>query len=323
MFKQFQGSVERETEKKIKCIRTDNGGEYIGPFDAYCKEQGIRHQFTPPKTPQLNGLAERMNRTIMEGVRSLLSHAKLPKHYWGETLMTVVYLINLSPSYPLQGDVPNRVWYNKDVSYDHLKVFGCKAYVHIPQDERSKLDAKTRQCIFIDYGLDEFGYKIFDPIARKVVRSHDIVFVEDQTIEDIVKAKEQVPQQEPIVDLDPVPAAPAPQQVEGDVADEAHDDVQGTGDENAFQQHEFDAEVDDLDQQPPVQEDPPIGPLRRSSRGRVPSTRYPSDQYVVLLSDGSELECFADAMEDEHKKEWMRAMQEEMDSLHKIIHMSW
>jgi hypothetical protein len=247
MFKQFQGSVERETEKKIKCIRTDNGGEYIGPFDAYCKEQGIRHQFTPPKTPQLNGLAERMNRTIMEGVRSLLSHAKLPKHYWGETLMTVVYLINLSPSYPLQGDVPNRVWYNKDVSYDHLKVFGCKAYVHIPQDERSKLDAKTRQCIFIDYGLDEFGYKIFDPIARKVVRSHDIVFVEDQIIEDIVKAKEQVPQQEPIVDLDPVPAAPAPQQAEGDVADEAHDDVQGIGDENASQQHEFDAEVDDPD----------------------------------------------------------------------------
>jgi hypothetical protein len=95
--------------------------------------------------------------------------------------------------------------------------------------------------------LDECGYKLFDPIARKVVRSHDVVFVEDQTIEDIVKEKEQVPQQEPIVDLDPVPAAPAPQQAEGDVADEAHDDVQGIGDENASQQHEFDAEVDDPD----------------------------------------------------------------------------
>jgi hypothetical protein len=68
VFKQFQVSIERETKKKIKCLRTDNGGEYIGPFDAYCKEQGIRHQFTPPKTPQLNGLAERMNRTIVERV---------------------------------------------------------------------------------------------------------------------------------------------------------------------------------------------------------------------------------------------------------------
>jgi len=93
--------------------------------------------------------------------------------------------------------------------------------------------------------------------------------------------------------------------------------VHGIGDENAPQQHEFDDEIDEPDQQPPVPEDPPAVPLRRSSRDRVPSTRYPSDQYVVLLSDGSEPECFVDVMEDEHRKEWMKAMQEEMDSLHK------
>ena len=95
-----------------------------------------------------------------------------------------------------------------------------------------KLDAKTRQCIFLGYGLDEFGYKLFDPIAKKVVRSCDVVFVEDQTIEDIVKTKVLVPQQDPLVDLDPVPATPAPQQVEDDVADDAQDDVHGTCDEN-------------------------------------------------------------------------------------------
>ena len=62
VFKQFQALSERQTGKKLKCIHTDNGGEYIGPFDNYCKSQGIRHQKTPSKTPQLNGLAERMNR---------------------------------------------------------------------------------------------------------------------------------------------------------------------------------------------------------------------------------------------------------------------
>ena len=62
VFKQFQALSERQTGKKLKCIRTDNGDENIGPFDNYCKSQGIRHQKTPPKTPQLNGLAERMNR---------------------------------------------------------------------------------------------------------------------------------------------------------------------------------------------------------------------------------------------------------------------
>ena len=152
-------------------IRTDNDEEYRGPFDWYCKMQGIRHQTTPPKTPQLNGLAERMNRTLCERVRCLLSQAKLPKTFWGEALSTAVHVLNMSPAVPLQGDVPNHVWTGKEVSYDHLHVFGCKAFVHIPKDERSKLDAKTRQCVFIGYGQDDFGYKLYDPVEKKIVRS--------------------------------------------------------------------------------------------------------------------------------------------------------
>ena len=62
-----------------------------------------------PKTPELNGLTERMNKTIVERVISTLSHAKLPKPYWAEAMMTVVYLINKSPLVPLDGNVPQRV----------------------------------------------------------------------------------------------------------------------------------------------------------------------------------------------------------------------
>lgn len=140
--------------------------------------------------------------------------------------MTAVYLINLSPSVSLEGDVPNRVWYNKDISFDHLKVFGCKAFVHIPQDERSKFDPKTRQCIFVGYGLDEFGYRLFDPIANKVLRRRDVVFVEDQTIEDIVKTKKRCQQQHQD-DLDPLPTVAGPQEVEEDDVDDAHSEVMG------------------------------------------------------------------------------------------------
>ena len=95
----------------MKCIRTDNGGEFCGPFDEYCKNQGIRHQNTPPKTPQPNGLAERMNTNLMERVRSLLFEGKLPKSFWGEALLTAAHVINLSPAVALQSDVPNSlVW---------------------------------------------------------------------------------------------------------------------------------------------------------------------------------------------------------------------
>ena len=71
------------------------------------------------------------------------------KSFWGEALNTVIHAIKLSPSVPLQGDVPDRVWFGKDVSYDHLRVFSCKVFVHVPKDKRSKLDAKTRRAFFL------------------------------------------------------------------------------------------------------------------------------------------------------------------------------
>ncbi|XP_048234354.1 uncharacterized protein LOC125370936 [Ricinus communis] len=131
VFKQFHASVERQTGKKLKCIRTDNGGEYIGPFDAYCRDHG------------------------------------LPSSFWGEALNTAVHVINLTPCVPLSFDVPDRVWSGKDVSYGHLRVFGCKAFVHIPKDERSKLDVKSKPCVFLGYGQDEFGYRLYDPCPQE------------------------------------------------------------------------------------------------------------------------------------------------------------
>ncbi|KAG6399745.1 hypothetical protein SASPL_141228 [Salvia splendens] len=88
-----------------------------------------------------------------------------------------------------KGDVPENVWTEKNTSYDHLRVFGCKAYIHVPRDERSKLDTKARWCILIGYGQDEFGYRLYDPVEKNVIRSRDVVFYEDQTIDDIDKVE--------------------------------------------------------------------------------------------------------------------------------------
>lgn len=85
-------------------------------------------------------------------------------------------------------------------------MFGCKACVHVPKDERSKLDVKTKQFIFIGYGQDEFGYRFYDPIDKKLIRSRDVVFFDDQTIEDIYKTeKVDSHTDESLVDVDPIP----------------------------------------------------------------------------------------------------------------------
>ncbi|URE18214.1 Retrotransposon protein [Musa troglodytarum] len=105
VFKEFHARVERETERQLKCIRSDNDGEYTGLFDDYCRSHGIQHKMTIPGTPQHNTITERMNRTIMEKIRCMFSQAKLPKRFWDEALRTTVDVINLSPCTALDVDV--------------------------------------------------------------------------------------------------------------------------------------------------------------------------------------------------------------------------
>ena len=119
-------------------------------------------------------------------------------------MRTSIDLINLSPSFPLKGDVLERVWIGKDVSYDHLRVFGCKEFVHIPKDERSKLDVKAKPCIFLGYGHEEFGYKLWDPLSKKIVRNRDVVFFEDQLVDDGDKVEKGSSSNKIPIRIDPV-----------------------------------------------------------------------------------------------------------------------
>ena len=98
-------------------------------------------------------------------------------------------ILSTSPSGPLKGDIAEKVWTGKEVSYKHLRVFGCRASVHIPKDGRSKLDDKAKQFIFIGYAREEFDYRLWDPIDKKIIRSGDVIFLEEQTIEDFDKSK--------------------------------------------------------------------------------------------------------------------------------------
>ena len=103
-FQQFLSSVENQSGKKVKVLRSDNGGEYISKeFADFCVDKDIKREFTAPYTPAQNGVAERMNHTIQERLMSMLSQSHLPpQSFWDEALMTVVYLINRMPNASLQ-----------------------------------------------------------------------------------------------------------------------------------------------------------------------------------------------------------------------------
>ncbi len=99
IFQKWKARAETETGRKLKVLRTDGGGEYTSTeFGRYLEKAGVNHELTIPQTPEQNGVAERMNRTLMESVRSLLADSGLSKEFWGEALSTATYLRNLSPS---------------------------------------------------------------------------------------------------------------------------------------------------------------------------------------------------------------------------------
>lgn len=116
-FKEFHALVERKTNEKLKYVHSDNDGEYCGPFDSYYKQDGIAHGKTPHKTPQLNGLTERMNQTLIERVRCMLSEAKLPNHYCGEALYTTIHVLNITLIVALKSEVPYKIWFKKKEKY--------------------------------------------------------------------------------------------------------------------------------------------------------------------------------------------------------------
>lgn len=106
-FKKWKAIVENETGLRVKCLRLDNGGEYSDKdFKDYCAENEIRMEKTIPGTPQQNGVAERMNRTMNERARSMRIHAGFPNMFWADAINIAAYLINHGPSVPLNQLLP-------------------------------------------------------------------------------------------------------------------------------------------------------------------------------------------------------------------------
>ncbi|KAE8667838.1 hypothetical protein F3Y22_tig00112368pilonHSYRG00011 [Hibiscus syriacus] len=175
-FKNFKARVELDSGNNIKCFRTDNGEEYTSEeFDDFCRKKGIKRQFTVANTPQQNGVAERMNITLLERTRAMLRDVGLEKSFWAEAVNTACYLVNRAPSTAIELETPMETWTGKPTDYSNLHVFGSIVYVMYNSQEISKLDPKSRKFKFLGYADGVKGYRFWDPTARKVIISRDEV----------------------------------------------------------------------------------------------------------------------------------------------------
>lgn len=184
-FKEYEAQVSSRFNRKISRIRCDNGGEYSSEtFKAFCNQKGIQIEYTIPRNPEQNGIAERFNRTILEMSRCLIFESKLDKIFWGDALLTSVYLLNrLESSTIPKNTTPASMWYGYNPDLNKIRVFGCVAYAHIPKENRiGKLDSHSKKTILIGYCNN--GYKLYDMEENSVVVARSVVFNEEKELTD-------------------------------------------------------------------------------------------------------------------------------------------
>lgn len=177
-FKMYEAMAVAHFNLKISRFRCDNGREYISKeIKDYFENRGIQFEFTIRHTPQQNGVAERMNRTIVEKARCMLLNAQMNKCFWTEAVLAAVYLINRCPTESLKNKVPAELWYGERPNLKKLKTFGCIAYLHLPKAlVGGKFNSRTKKCVMVGYCVN--GYRLWSPEERKIFFGRDVIFDE-------------------------------------------------------------------------------------------------------------------------------------------------
>jgi hypothetical protein len=175
VFTHWQKTVERQTGRQLLSLRSDNAKEYEALGKTLVK-QGIRTEFSVSHTPQQNGLAERVNRTIFSLARALLLQASLPARFWSLAVRASAYIQNRVLRAG-STKTPEELWTGRTPDVAHLRVWGCLAYGLDPATKR-KLDQPGARYIFVGYTESLHQYQLMDATGRISV-AESVTFVED------------------------------------------------------------------------------------------------------------------------------------------------
>ncbi|KAK8593576.1 hypothetical protein V6N12_045653 [Hibiscus sabdariffa] len=277
-FKEFKNEVQNQHGKSIKALRSYQGGEYLSQdFDELLKECGIVSQLTPPGTPQWNGVSERRNRTLLDMVRSMMSHTDLPTSFWGYALETAAFTLNRVPSKSVQ-KTPHEMWTGRRPNMSFMKIWGCKAYVK--HQMSTKLEPKSEKCTFVGYPKETKGYYFYN--ENKVFVARTGVFLEKEFLTNSGKGRnielEEVQQQQVI-----------------------EPEVEGIS--QAVEENPTDLETQPLRRSTRERHEPERYGFLVTTHGDV------------ILVDQDEPKTYQEAVASPDSEKWLEAMRSEMDSM--------
>ncbi|KAK1694181.1 hypothetical protein QYE76_010878 [Lolium multiflorum] len=176
----FAKKAQRTYESEIKAIRTDNGTEFKNyTMQEFVDDEGIKHEFSAPYTPQQNGVVERKNRTIIEMARTMLSEFNSPHNFWGEAISTAVHYSNRLFLRPLHNKTPYELLTGNKPNVMYIRVFGCKCLVKNNKGKLGKFETRTIEGIFVGYAENSHAYRYYNRSTGTIEVSCDVVFLED------------------------------------------------------------------------------------------------------------------------------------------------
>jgi hypothetical protein len=169
--------AQNEFGLRIKKIRSDNGTEFKNSqIEGFLEEEGIKHEFSSPYTPQQNGVVERKNRTLLDMTRTMLDGYKTPDRFWAEAINTACYSINRLYLHRILKKTSYELFTSKKPNVSYFIVFGSKFFILIKRGRKSKFAPKAVEGFLLGYDSNTRAYRVFNKSTRLVEVSCDIVF---------------------------------------------------------------------------------------------------------------------------------------------------
>jgi transposase InsO family protein len=177
--KRFLRRAQNEFGLRIKKIKSDNGTEFNNSqIEGFLDEDGIKHEFSSPYTPQQNGVVERKNRTLLDMARTMLNEYKTPDRFWAEAINTACYSINQLYHHRILKKASYELLTGKNSNVSYFRVFGRKCFILIKRCRNSKFAPKAVEGFLLGYESNTWTYRVFNNSTRLIEVSCDIVLDE-------------------------------------------------------------------------------------------------------------------------------------------------
>jgi hypothetical protein len=175
----FLRRAQNEFELKVKKIRSNNGSKFKNlKVKDYLEEEGIKHEFSAPYTPQQNGVVERKNMTLIEMARTMLGEYKMPERFWSEAVNTACHAINRLYLHRLLKKTSYKLLTGNKPNVSYFRVFGSKCYILVKKGRHLKFALKAVEGFLLGYDSNTKAYRVFNKSSGLVEVSSDVVFDE-------------------------------------------------------------------------------------------------------------------------------------------------